>query len=615
MEDPHPPKVGMEKEGAAGGYPFRVTSPTSPPPSQQLPESLLSLRRKMQVKSSSSVHANSTSEVLPGQPVRSSSEEATTREGLEQEEEVSDEDTSSECEASSPEEESSDDEDSGARLPLDIHPIHIKQTASGVKLPIMLPGCTDAKKMALTAATDSKVGIRQARLMRTKVETGKLTGAGPGFTLEVDLLFASVAVEPCVGPLAQGQVVVSIVPARIDPGSVQEAKRARWPSSSVIRAVKDTFSVAAASLSSSPPTAEKEVLGYLFYCALANLESVMSELGRSGCYLTDIARNYKVMKGERARCGSFGTVVAAQDLEGNLAAIKRMKESTRREVLEQEVKMLVLSQGHPNVIRFYACYREEEPAPRPSAYNLVFAFYSRGDLYDRVAEGSRIQEKQAMTPLRDLFDALAHLHARGIFHRDVKPENLLVVNNSIKVVLTDFGIATLTSDTEALKKTVGTVGYASPEMLAGKASGYEGDAFGAGIVLYFILSRSTPFLAPTTALMAAKTQQCQVNLNYQCFEAISDDCRSMMTKLLAKNVEDRMTVEEALQVPTVKRTFVTATEPSLASMDRKKRSSAPASGEVAKAEVPKPVHHMVALSVGQLPPLQKIPLSKNSAES
>lgn len=218
-----------------------------------------------------------------------------------------------------------------------------------------------------------------------------------------------------------------------------------------------------------------------------------------------------------------------------------------------------------------------------------------------------------MTPLRDLLDALAHLHARDIFHRDVKPENLLVVNNSIKVVLTDFGIATLTSDTEAMKKTVGTVGYASPEMLAGKATGYEGDAFGAGIVLYFLLSRSTPFLAPTTALMAAKTQQCQVNMNYQCFEPISDDCRSMIMRLLAKNVEDRMTVREALQVPTVKRNFVTATEPSLASMDRKKRIPAPASGEVAKAEVvPKPVHHMVALSVGQLPPLQKLPYSKNS---
>lgn len=427
------------------------------------------------------------------------------------------------------------------------------------------------------------------------------------------MLFASLAVEPCVGPLAQGQIVVSIVPAHIDPGIVQEAKPARRNSSSIIRTVKDTFSLAAGSLSASAPVAEKEVMGYLFYCQLSSLESVLSELGRSGCYLTDIATNYKVMKGERAGCGSFGTVVAAQDLEGNLAAIKRMKESTRREVLEQEVRMLVLSQGHPNVIRFYACYREEEPAPKSSPYNLVFAFYSRGDLYDRVAEGSRIQEKQAMTPLRDLLDALAHLHARDIFHRDVKPENLLVVNNSIKVVLTDFGIATLTSDTEAMKKTVGTVGYASPEMLAGKATGYEGDAFGAGIVLYFLLSRSTPFLAPTTALMAAKTQQCQVNMNYQCFEPISDDCRSMIMRLLAKNVEDRMTVREALQVPTVKRNFVTATEPSLASMDRKKRIPAPASGEVAKAEVvPKPVHHMVALSVGQLPPLQKLPYSKNS---
>ncbi|CAE7884617.1 RE1 [Symbiodinium sp. KB8] len=91
---------------------------------------------------------------------------------------------------------------------------------------------------------------------------------------EVDLLFASLAVEPCVGPLAQGQIVVSIVPAHIDPGIVQEAKPARRNSSSIIRTVKDTFSLAAGSLSASAPVAEKEVMGYLFYCVALRILQV-----------------------------------------------------------------------------------------------------------------------------------------------------------------------------------------------------------------------------------------------------------------------------------------------------------------------------------------------------
>eukprot|EP00913_Durusdinium_trenchii_P021720 g20408.t1 len=89
-----------------------------------------------------------------------------------------------------------------------------------------------------------------------------------------------------------------------------------------------------------------------------------------------------------------------------------------------------------------------------------------------------------------------------------------------------------------MKRTLGTVGYASPEMLKGEASSWEGDAFGAGVVLYFMLSKSTPFLAPTRKRMVELTEECHVKTSYSCFENLSDDCRTLMLQLLKKDVQD-----------------------------------------------------------------------------
>ncbi|CAJ1438546.1 unnamed protein product [Effrenium voratum] len=108
------------------------------------------------------------------------------------------------------------------------------------------------------------------------------------------------------------------------------------------------------------------------------------------------------------------------------------------------------------------------------------------------------------------------------------------MDTAARVVLADFGIACFVNETDELKRTVGTVGYAAPEMLAGKTTGFEGDEFGAGIVLYFMLSKSTPFLAPTPSMTMEKTMEGKVNLEYGCFDHISENCRSMILGLICK---------------------------------------------------------------------------------
>lgn len=229
--------------------------------------------------------------------------------------------------------------------------------------------------------------------------------------------------------------------------------------------------------------------------------------------------------------------------------------------------MLVAAQGSPLIVNFLSAFYDECHHSGHRIWALAFEVHS-GDLYDRVAGGTRMMEGDTMPLAQDLLSAISFLQSRNIFHRDIKPENLLMTTAG-SVVLTDFGIATHVGN---LQETVldqrGTVGYASPEMLNGTATGYEGDNFGAGVVMYFMLSKSTPFLAPTSEKMIEKTNQCKVNMGYGCFEHLSQDCRNLILGLICFHPHDRLTMAKALGCRNLFNKFSAATEKTLRPLPR-----------------------------------------------
>jgi serine/threonine protein kinase len=239
-----------------------------------------------------------------------------------------------------------------------------------------------------------------------------------------------------------------------------------------------------------------------------------------------------------------------------------MKKNVKQTAIDSEIRMLAAAQGSPFVVKFQSAFYDVSTKSGNKTWSIVFESYP-GDLYDRVSVGKRMMENDCMPLAHNLFSAISFLHGRNIFHRDIKPENLLMTKSG-GVVLTDFGIATYLEDLEKSTER-GTIGYAAPEMLSGKATGFEGDNFGAGVVVYFMLSKSTPFLAPSPALMIEKTKLCQVNLSYRCFEQVTQDCRDLISGLIRFHPHERLTMNEALANKAVCRN-VTTTEPSLRSM-------------------------------------------------
>ncbi len=156
--------------------------------------------------------------------------------------------------------------------------------------------------------------------------------------------------------------------------------------------------------------------------------------------------------------------------------------------------------GHPNIIFVTDFY--ETPSGRPC---IVMEFLEGEDLAQRLERQGRLQPQELASVMRQVGGALAAAHARGVIHRDLKPQNIFMARDpeiGTRVKLLDFGISKIKDSASALTGTevlMGTPYYMAPEQAEGKARDVDArtDIFALGIIAYQCLSGELPFRAPT----------------------------------------------------------------------------------------------------------------------
>ncbi|MCW3014394.1 MAG: serine/threonine protein kinase [Solirubrobacterales bacterium] len=159
--------------------------------------------------------------------------------------------------------------------------------------------------------------------------------------------------------------------------------------------------------------------------------------------------------------------------------------------------------AHPAIVALHETGRDDD------AVYLVSELVVGSTLAQLLAEGA-LSDRDVLEIGAALCDALAHAHGRGVVHRDVKPQNVIVPdtqqNGAGVAKLTDFGIAMLT-DEDVLTRTgdiVGTLAYMAPEQAEGREVTAQADVYALGLVIYEALSGTNPVRGRTPAATARR---------------------------------------------------------------------------------------------------------------
>jgi serine/threonine-protein kinase len=210
------------------------------------------------------------------------------------------------------------------------------------------------------------------------------------------------------------------------------------------------------------------------------------EIGRGGMGIVYRARDRRLKR-----------VVAIKVLPPELAFRGEIKTRFLREA-ETAAQL-----NHPNIVDIYSVDESQ------SLVFFVMAYIPGDNLAKRLHDHGAMAIEDTRRILRDVGDALAYAHERGVVHRDIKPDNILIDEGSGRPMVTDFGIARAVSDGDtrltATGIAIGTPTYMSPEQAAGdRESDGRSDLYALGIVAYQMLTGRPPFEASSTPAMLVK---------------------------------------------------------------------------------------------------------------
>lgn len=206
---------------------------------------------------------------------------------------------------------------------------------------------------------------------------------------------------------------------------------------------------------------------------------------------TTLDDRYQIEK--KIGIGGMSVVFRAFDtVENRQVAIKMLrdeiandKESLKRFVNESKAIALL---SHPNIIKIYDIAIEGE------VKYLVMEYVEGISLRTYMDKRNVLDFDEVVSYSEQILAALEHAHSKGVVHRDIKPQNIMLLKDGI-VKVTDFGIAKLPdSETATISdKAIGTVYYISPEQAAGKRSDARADLYSLGVMMYEMSTGKLPF--------------------------------------------------------------------------------------------------------------------------
>jgi serine/threonine-protein kinase len=193
------------------------------------------------------------------------------------------------------------------------------------------------------------------------------------------------------------------------------------------------------------------------------------------------------------------------------------------------------SLSHPNIVPVY----DRGETPEGTCY-IAMEYVSGGTLKERLDERGPLEPERALAVAAEVAAALQAAHGRGVVHRDIKPQNILVTETG-HLKVTDFGIARAASAAtiSATNAVFGTAAYLSPEQALGQTATPKSDLYSLGIVLYEMLTGVVPYRADNPVAVCMKHVTEPLVPPRRIDPAIPDAVDALVVKMLAKDPADR----------------------------------------------------------------------------
>ncbi|WP_026539645.1 serine/threonine-protein kinase [Arthrobacter sp. 9MFCol3.1] len=249
--------------------------------------------------------------------------------------------------------------------------------------------------------------------------------------------------------------------------------------------------------------------------------------------------------GERVGSGAVGEVWTVTSADGRTFAAKVLRPEhaddpslVERFVRERSV-LLGLQDSHIVTVR--------DMVVEGARLAIVMDYVAGGSLRDAVKEAGPLRPLDAFNVVAEVFDALAFAHSRGVTHRDIKPDNVLLARpwpecGAGDVRVSDFGISDVVG--EKIRQTTGLIGtphYMPPELISQGRSGPPGDVYSTGVLLYELLAGRTPFAGPGTDFSVAYRHVSSRPPRIP----VDDAVWNVLDRLLSKDPAQRPTASEA----------------------------------------------------------------------
>lgn len=273
----------------------------------------------------------------------------------------------------------------------------------------------------------------------------------------------------------------------------------------------------------------------------------------------ELNRDYEI--GQEIGRGRFGVVHRCTSRStGEAFAVKSVDRSNLaddldRELAELEPKLAQLaSAGNPGVVQVHAVYEDD------TWTHMVMDLCSGPDLLDWVRQrrGAPVPEPVAADIVAQIAQALALCHRRGVAHRDVKPDNVVLddveddgENVSPRARLADFGSAAwIGVDGGRAEGLVGTPHYVAPEVVSGEDYGEKADVWSAGVVMYVLLSGGAlPFGGETAKDVLSAVMRGSVRFPPRLFSGVSPAAKDLMRRMMCRDEWRRFSAEQVLRHP------------------------------------------------------------------